>query len=70
MSFGGSPSLPPVAPAIPMTPTAQELEAEKEAKRKEEELLRKREGRASTILTGASGLLRQAPLGKKTLLGE
>ena len=70
MSFGGSPSLPAPAAAVPMTPTPAELEAEKAAKRKEEEMLRKQQGRSSTILTGASGLLGQATVGKKTLLGE
>ena len=61
------PALPPVQPLPP--PPSAELSAEEKAKIKKEqdELQRKRRGRASTILT--SGLTEEATTEKKTLLG-
>jgi hypothetical protein len=61
------PSLPPVQP-LPAPPSA-ELSAEEKAKVKAEQdaIIRKRKGRASTILT--SGLTEEATTEKKTLLG-
>jgi hypothetical protein len=61
------PSLPPVQP-LPEPPKAELSEAEK-AKVKEEQdaIIRRRKGRASTILT--SPLIDEATTEKKTLLG-
>lgn len=61
------PALPPVQPLPP--PPSAELSAEEKAKIKKEqdELLKKRKGRASTILT--SPLVEEATTEKKTLLG-
>ena len=61
------PSLPPVQP-LPEPPKAELSEAEK-AKVKEEQdaIIRRRKGRASTILT--SPLAEEATTEKKTLLG-
>jgi hypothetical protein len=41
-----------------------------EAKRKERLLQRQRKGRAATILTGQQGISGEAPVSRKTLLGE
>ena len=62
-----TPSLPPVQP-LPEPPSA-ELSAEEKAKVKAEqdEIIRKRKGRSSTILT--SPLVEEATTEKKTLLG-
>ena len=61
------PALPPVQP-LPEPPKA-ELSAEEKAKIKAEqdEIIRKRKGRASTILT--SPLVEEATTENKTLLG-
>jgi hypothetical protein len=61
------PSLPPVQPLPP--PPSAELSAEEKAKVKAEqdEIQRRRKGRASTILT--SPLIDEATTEKKTLLG-
>ena len=61
------PSLPPVQPLPP--PPSAELSAEEKAKVKAEqdEIIRKRKGRSSTILT--SPLVEEATTEKKTLLG-
>jgi hypothetical protein len=61
------PALPPVQP-LPEPPKAELSEAEK-AKVKEEQdaIIRRRKGRASTILT--SPLAEEATTEKKTLLG-
>ncbi len=62
-----TPSLPPVQP-LPEPPSA-ELSAEEKAKVKAEqdEIIRRRKGRASTILT--SPLVEEATTEKKSLLG-
>jgi hypothetical protein len=62
-----TPSLPPVQPLPP--PPSAELSAEEKAKVKAEqdEIIRKRKGRSSTILT--SPLVEEATTEKKTLLG-
>jgi hypothetical protein len=41
-----------------------------EAERKERLLQRQRKGRAATILTGQQGISGEAPVSRKTLLGE
>lgn len=48
----------------------QELAAAEEVKAKEKAELLKRRGRRQTILTGSQGITEQAPVAKKTLLGE
>ena len=61
------PSLPPVQP-LPEPPKAELSEAEKaKVKAEQDEIIRKRKGRASTILT--SPLIDEATTEKKTLLG-
>ena len=61
------PALPPVQPLPP--PPSAELSAEEKAKVKAEqdEIIRKRKGRSSTILT--SPLVEEATTEKKSLLG-
>lgn len=59
----------PNVPAVPPAPAKTDAEIE-EAARKERLAQRQRRGRASTILTGSGGVQDQAPVGKKTLLGE
>jgi hypothetical protein len=67
--FGGKGyNLPPVPPPVP-PPTPSDAEVE-EAKRKERLVQRKRKGRAATILTGQQGISGEAPVSRKTLLGE
>ena len=61
------PALPPVQP-LPEPPKAELSEAEKaKVKAEQDEIIRKRKGRSSTILT--SPLLDEATTEKKTLLG-
>ena len=61
------PSLPPVQP-LPEPPKAELSEAEKaKVKAEQDEIIRRRKGRASTILT--SPLIDEATTEKKTLLG-
>ena len=61
------PSLPPVQP-LPEPPKAELSEADKaKVKAEQDEIIRKRKGRASTILT--SPLVEEATTEKKTLLG-
>ena len=61
------PSLPPVQP-LPEPPKAELSEAEKaKVKAEQDEIIRRRKGRASTILT--SPLVDEATTEKKTLLG-
>jgi hypothetical protein len=61
------PALPPVQP-LPEPPKAELSEAEKaKVKAEQDEIIRKRKGRSSTILT--SPLIDEATTEKKTLLG-
>ena len=61
------PSLPPVQP-LPEPPSNKLTEAEQaKIKAEQDEIIRKRKGRASTILT--SPLVEEATTEKKTLLG-
>ena len=61
------PALPPVQP-LPEPPKAELSEAEKaKVKAEQDEIQRRRKGRASTILT--SPLVEEATTEKKTLLG-
>ena len=61
------PALPPVQP-LPEPPKAELSEADKaKVKAEQDEIIRKRKGRASTILT--SPLVEEATTEKKSLLG-
>ena len=61
------PALPPVQP-LPEPPSTKLTEAEQaKIKAEQDEIIRKRKGRASTILT--SPLVEEATTEKKTLLG-
>ena len=61
------PALPPVQP-LPEPPKAELSEAEKvKVKEEQDAIIRRRKGRASTILT--SPLIDEATTEKKTLLG-
>ena len=61
------PALPPVQP-LPEPPKSELSEAEKEKVKEEQDaIIRRRKGRASTILT--SPLIDEATTEKKTLLG-
>jgi hypothetical protein len=61
------PALPPVQP-LPEPPKAELSEAEKaKIKAEQDEIIRRRKGRASTILT--SPLIEEATTEKKSLLG-
>ena len=61
------PALPPVQP-LPEPPKAELSEADKaKVKAEQDEIIRKRKGRSSTILT--SPLVDEATTEKKTLLG-
>ena len=61
------PALPPVQP-LPEPPKAELSEAEKaKIKAEQDEIIRKRKGRSSTILT--SPLVEEATTEKKSLLG-
>jgi hypothetical protein len=65
--FPETPALPPVQP-LPEPPKAELSEAEKaKIKAEQDEIIRRRRGRKSTILT--SPLIEQAITEKKTLLG-
>jgi hypothetical protein len=66
--FGGS-SEPDYYPTPAAPPLANDDARLKEAAKLQAEALRKRKGRLSTILTGPEGVLEQAPVEKKTLLG-
>lgn len=66
--FGKSYNPPPVPAPIP-APMPSDAEVE-EAERKERLLQRQRKGRAATILTGQQGISGEAPVSRKTLLGE
>ncbi len=63
------PALPPPPPPPPAAPSFDDEERKAEVKTKQDELLRKRKGRASTILTSRTGLTEEANSEKKTLLG-
>lgn len=67
MSFGGG--SPPPVPAPPPLPERSDLEA-RERERREKERLARMKGRKSTILTGPEGVKGEAPVEKKSLLGE
>jgi hypothetical protein len=65
--FPKTPALPPVQP-LPEPPKAELSEEEKtKIKSEQDEIIRRRRGRKSTILT--SPLIEQATTEKKTLLG-
>jgi len=66
--FGGGGSPPPVV-YTPPPPTRNDEEI-RAAKAKEAERLRKQRGRKSTWLTGGEGVEEDAPVQRKTLLGE
>ena len=64
------PALPPVQPP-PEPPSAELSQEEKDRLAAEQrEMLRKRRGRKSTILTGPLGVEEEAETEKKTLLGS
>lgn len=65
--FGSSPSPPPIAPPPPI-PTVEDPSV-KEAEQRERERIRKARGRKATILTSGQGVLEEATVGRKTLLG-
>jgi hypothetical protein len=60
---------PKLPPPLPPPPAAvdENIEDQRRLQRSRE---RKRRGRSSTILTGPSGALGQAPVQRKTLLGQ
>lgn len=60
---------PPPAPA-PEPPSFEDEERERLAAEKQKDLMRKRKGRRSTIVTGPLGTETEAPTEKKTLLGS
>lgn len=65
--FGGGPSIPP-PPPIPEPPPAPTIDDATKA-RENEDALRRRKGRAATVLTGSAGA--GAPrTATKALLGE
>ena len=63
------PKTPSVAPApeVPEGPTEAEKQAALEREKKQQRMAR---GRRSTILTGGLGLTTEAPVARKTLLGQ
>jgi len=69
MGFMRGGSSPPPIVYTPPPPTVNDAEIQA-AKAKEAELLRKQRGRKSTWLTGGEGVTEEAPLQRKTLLGE
>jgi len=64
--FPKTPSLPPPPPP----PPTRADPAIEEARRKQRLVARQRQGRASTILTSGQGVLGEAPVRRKTLLGQ
>lgn len=71
--FGGAPEVPsytppPPPPPLPVVPT---VNPEDEArKQREEAMARNRRGRAGMVATSERGVLSQAPVTTKSLLGE
>ncbi len=65
--FGGAGSYSP--PPAPTEDNAEARARAEEAAAREKEMLRKRRGRSSTILTGGQGVTDQAVLATPTLLG-
>lgn len=59
----------PVAEIVTVEPKFESEERKAKAKTKQDELVRKRKGRSSTILTSRTGLTEEADTEKKTLLG-
>ena len=59
----------PKMPALPKTPAVPTVN-EATAAQNQDEIMRRRRGRASTLLTGDKGLTSQAPTASKTLLGQ
>ncbi len=64
-----TPSLPP-PPPVPKRDDEATEQAMEEARRKQRLAARLRRGRASTILTSGQGVLGEAPISRKTLLGQ
>ncbi len=64
-----TPSLPPPPPVPKRSDEATE-QAMEEARRKQRLAARLRRGRASTILTSGQGVLGEASINRKTLLGQ
>ncbi|MFN0043572.1 MAG: hypothetical protein ACKVSF_10230 [Alphaproteobacteria bacterium] len=64
--FAPSPPPPPPLPPLP----SREDPAIEEARRRQLVAARRAKGRASTILTGGAGDPSDAPVQRKTLLGE
>jgi hypothetical protein len=60
---------PKLPPPLPPPPTLTDADVE-DQRRLQREKERKRRGRSSTILTGPLGAAGQAPVQKKTLLGQ
>ncbi len=60
---------PPKPPNLPPVPSRDD-EVVAEARRKQRLAARLRKGRASTILTSGQGVLGEAPVVRKTLLGQ
>ena len=58
---------PKLPPPLPPPPTDADVDEQRRLQREKE---RKRRGRSSTILTGPLGVAGQAPIRKKTLLGQ
>jgi len=65
------PSAPKVQPLPPPPPMPDQSSAEIERARRRQRLLQsQRKGRSSTILHGGRGLTGEAPIARKTLLGQ
>ena len=60
----------PKAPAAPPPPPSKTDQQVQQAQINQRLAMQKRRGQASTILTGAQGLLTGSPVQRKTLLGE
>ena len=67
-----APKTPPLPPPPPVPKRDDEAteQAMEEARRKQRLAARLRRGRASTILTSGQGVLGEAPVSRKTLLGQ
>lgn len=63
-AFASAPKLPQV-PTAPIVPTVDDAAA----RQSQEDVLKARKGRASTIATGSSGLLNKPATGTAKLLG-